>query len=675
MARTKLQRGCSLKKLLIALMLLCGFSAHASYVIPQIECADSSYSLPVAVGCPGYASNDTVTAIESTTFTASISIATAGDVIYYCAKSSQESTTGIDIENGVNCLFTSTATAIQGVNSFPQTGVTPSSNVCNYWTVRRAGYTGIYSNVVQSNCFIMGSGGGGGEVVTGWFAASSGNNSNNCTSHLTPCLTGSGLKAKGLASGDDVWFLSGDSFQEDFIIDWGCTIGNRCIVGTYHVIDSDPIRGLPSGGLPGSPDTAQSTWECATFYDDFPNTYDASRKFKGQLNLNTRYITAENLCLWKSEGIGVQVQGSAGAGDAIMDNLLVHIAASSGYTANRDLGNNEFMNSVVSQSSGCWGYQKTGCTTGGAWSSCAKHVGSNDNNFHHNIVRECWGEGMGNSGEGDNNRVADSTFYKVRSTNSYANGNSNTLFERNLYLGCGTGIESTCALSTFPGDGSESFWRTVASANSGSAFRLSYENSSYDIGIAADNNIFRNNLIVATASCMSIGAESSAEADLNATIGVFYLGNTCLAVSGGFWSAADGSSKHVSVYKNASAVVIQNNIFALRTGTGDNCSDSAAGTTNAIVYIESDYNQTDKVWDDNGCRGSNDQENTLVSFANSTWTPATSPTTYEFADACLTGASDAIGNGPTVLANLVADAVERLRVNPFDMGLMRAPCV
>jgi len=552
-----------------------------------------------------------------------------------------------------------------GTNTVNVTGLASATTQWNYWS--QPDPNGLQSNISESLSFTTLAGGGS---LQGHFVSATGNDSLDGLSDATAWLTTANLS--GLASGSDVFFKSTDEWDSRLIIDWPCEISDRCVVGTYWMNGGVETRGLPSGGLPGSPDTAQSTWECATFHSDFPTTYGTGGdKFKGWVSVETRYATIENICVWKADGVGFQVLGTAGAGDAIFENVLGHLIASSGYTANRDLGNNLFNNSVISQASACWGYQLTGCTTGGAWSSSTKHVRSDGSVFSNNIVRESWGEGMGNSSECDGNVIRDNVFYRNRSTNSYANGCSNVVFERNLYLGCGTISEAECSVA----GAVKSLWRTIASANTGSAIRLSYENSSYTNGIAATGNIARNNVMINTSTCLSIGAESSAENDLTAYFGIDFIGNTCLAVTSSFWSASDGSSKHVSVYNAPGAVNIKNNIFALRPNAGTNCNDNAAGTTHSTPYIVSDYNQTDEAWDDNGCAGTNDQENTVVDFVTASFPEATSPTSYTLSSACLDVLSDAIGNGPNSLTNLTKDALSSTRTIPFDIGALREACI
>ena len=95
--------------------------------------------------------------------------------------------------------------------------------------------------------------------VTGYFVDSiSGSDANSGKSHDQAWRTAAKAEAARLAVGSDVWFKAGGEWEEQLIVDWGGTSGDRAIVGTYHMVDGVEMRGLPNDSDPGSPDTAQS---------------------------------------------------------------------------------------------------------------------------------------------------------------------------------------------------------------------------------------------------------------------------------------------------------------------------------------------------------------------------------------------------------------------------------
>jgi len=501
------------------------------------------------------------------------------------------------------------------------------------------------------------------KVLTGYFVdAVAGSDNNSGITNAQAWRTVSRVSKANLPTGADIWFKSGQEWSEAITVDWNCTASNRCIIGTYWMNAGVETRGLPGGGDPGSPDSRQSSWKGATFEGTYPTGFSKVTKYAPLVRARTAYVTFENINCWKSNGACFEVSKDSG-GHAIFDNVMAHISATVSYTSNRDIGSNEVKNSEFSKAASCWYDKLDGCDKTNTWSSCTKHIGVNNQNnrFHHNIVRECWGEGMGNSGRTRNNRIYDNIFIWTRSAVLYANGAQNIVFERNIVLG-GAGQEAARPYFRNP-------------SNTGNAAKLGFENSSYRASFSATGNIWRNNLFVGTGSCFSIGAESEAEADPDSVIGGAFIGNTCINADT-YWHNAEGSAKHESMFRNPGAIIIQNNIFAKRnplTARVGNCNESRAIKDG---WITSSHNLTEEKWTDGDCYDVSDQENQLARFMRSTFSNPGPAQRYSFLDICIKASSDANDTGTNALDILTTDALGNSRSNqPDDIGAVTSRCL
>ena len=71
--------------------------------------------------------------------------------------------------------------------------------------------------------------------ATTYYVKNSGSDSAAGTSDATAWKTISKVNSFVFSPGDDVYLLDGDTWQEQLIIDWSGTSGDRVVVGTYYM--------------------------------------------------------------------------------------------------------------------------------------------------------------------------------------------------------------------------------------------------------------------------------------------------------------------------------------------------------------------------------------------------------------------------------------------------------
>ncbi|MBV1906963.1 MAG: hypothetical protein KUG75_12875 [Pseudomonadales bacterium] len=493
------------------------------------------------------------------------------------------------------------------------------------------------------------------EVATGFFIDPvNGSNANKGTSDAESWSDFTNLTKSNIPSGSDVWFKSGTEIAGRLSIVWECSANNRCIVGTYHMRNGLEQRGLPNDKNPGSPDTAQSTWEGFTVQGNYPSGFTKAGRHTPQINIQSAYVTLENLNCWKSSGKCIQVDRYSG-GAALIDNVMTHISATASFQSNRDIGGNEIKNSEFSQGAKCWDDQLEGCNTPGQWSSCTAFVTSNDNSFHHNIVRECWGEGIAAFSEAKGLHVYDNKVIWVRSANLYCNGCQDSIWERNMVIG---GAHQVAA-KTFNRGGD----------TTGTAMALSYENSSIIAGIAATGNIFRNNFVTGAKKCITFGADTRIEANPEWYISGEFIGNTCV-YNDGYWSTAEGPSTQSGALGFHGSIKIINNIFGPNNPDSvfTNCKENSSI---ANKYVVENYNLYEDDLDDSDCAsGANSLTNAKSRLNNINWTNGSAQHVFSIIDFALRSSSDAIDKGPNSLPGLLEGYSKIVRGNPMDIGAL-----
>jgi len=523
--------------------------------------------------------------------------------------------------------------------------------------------------------------------LTGYFVDSVfGSNNNSGKSDVRAWRSLSKAKKSELPVGADVWFKTGQESSNTIGVTWGCTENDRCILGTYWMNDGIETRGLPSGGNPGSKYTPQSSWEGHTFVGTYPKGFSKKTKNISAIKAVSGYVTVENLNCWKQNGLCISVDKDS-YGHNIFDNVMSYINGIEVYVANRDDefgGFNEVKNSEFYEVASCWRDEiMTGCRELNGWPKCTGHVRSSNNSFHNNLVELCSGEGSGNTEEGGNNRIHDNIFIGTRGLCMYVNGGHDNVFERNICIGGGRQSWA---------DGYER-----ATGDTGGFFSMSWESNGYRKGGAMVGNVFKNNLGIGVKSCLGWGVSSVPGSDGFSTMGLEYIGNTCLLAGQSIFSTNNIGPESAQVF-SAGSVVIANNIFGARNPIdGDKDGFDAYQPANCVpkndisngyVVVFDNLLEGEK-WDDPDCAGSSGLENVGAGLQGKSGDAidyslagpgaiADGTRRFGFNDVCIGAASKAIGNGvrSSKIVGLTRDALNNPRgTGTTDIGaVLRASC-
>jgi len=524
--------------------------------------------------------------------------------------------------------FANDPTPIAGVNIFGASGLISKTTYFPYFLDISVEDTS--STIVASPSFTTLSGGGGG-ALEGFFVDDvAGSDSNNGTSDAEAWETVAKVNSTVATEGADVWFKEGGRWSERLIIDWGGTVGDRALVGTYHMDMGVETRGLSSDTDPGDPDTDPSTWQGAILEQDFPISYDSAFKNLALVDIQSAFVTVENINVYKSNGRGIAVDKQSG-GEALIDNVLGDESAMSNFIIARlnpsvggGGGSAEIKDSEFTLGASCFdvgGTGPTGCD--GQWPGCIAIIATDDVNFHDNILSDCFGEGIGMFNRVNGTQIVDNLITEIRQPAIYMNGVQDTFVEGNRVYG---------ELGAFDGD-----------------IALAYENGVFALN--ASGNLVQNNLISGTFNCFSLFMQSGPIADASALLGWDVEGNTCAGVSR-FINVSLGATD-ANNNLTPGVTYTDNLFFDHITGAADNC--NMPNSSNITLS----RNLTDEPWDDNDCDGTNDQENKISATLRTDWTTSEIDLP-PFSDACLNPTSDGIENGtPGPLIPTYANGVAR----------------
>lgn len=351
--------------------------------------------------------------------------------------------------------------------------------------------------------------------ATTYYVKPDGNDSANGRSHGTAWKTVKKVNSFAFNTSDDVYFLSGGSWNEQIVVDWNGTATNRAIVGSYYIkngsvtIGKDPAKSKPilrgnypkvnvAGALPVGP-------------------------YTGLVQVTANYVTVQNLRVENSSGSGIIL--AKAFHHAVFEKNDVVGTAGSSILFSRKTYSNVMRNNTMSGCATAW---KEGKWISKTWPICNGAVGSRDNIITKNYVTNSYGENIVAFDVGaDNNVISDNTLVVVRAVGLYVDNGANNTVERNLVIG----------------DSSKG-------SNNGAAFALNVED--YPNMKDATGNIFRNNLAANTAVCFWVGTEPAAR-DRGYKVGADFVGNTCVGM--------DSSVKFFPTVDQVDQIKVANNIF------------------------------------------------------------------------------------------------------------------
>ncbi len=348
-------------------------------------------------------------------------------------------------------------------------------------------------------------------LATSYYVKPDGNDGADGKSHAAAWKTIGKVNAHAFKTGDDVYFLAGGSWKlERLVIDWSGAATNRVIVGAYYMFNGQETPGVPSGT--GKPRIIGSyTGKCPGEIGSCIDTSTAvpAGVWTGLVGISGNYVTLRNMRVQNSAGRGIVVNNDYSY--AILENNEVYYTAANSTLFNRGSSHNILRNNDTSYCAMGWKHGDWK-KIANHWPTCNSAVRSNYNIFEGNYVHESYGEGIVMLKDAQYNIIRGNKIVAVRSANIYLDNSSNNIVENNILIG--------------DRDGEFTHGRSRADGHrygGGIAVRVEGYKRTSD----AVNNVVRNNILVRTGPCLSMGLIKKAKKS-KSKIGVKFIHNTCV---------------------------------------------------------------------------------------------------------------------------------------------------
>jgi len=352
-------------------------------------------------------------------------------------------------------------------------------------------------------------------VAATYYVKPNGSDSANGLSNATAWKSINKVNSFSFKAGDDVYLLSGGSWNTELTVDWSGTSSNRVIIGSYYMNNGNEVLGAkPNTSKPKLVGTYPAKFEVA-------GAVPAGR-YGGMVQVAANYVTVKNIRIENSSGIGINLAREFH--HAIFENNEVDVTAGSSILLHRKTYSSIMRNNKMRKCGQGWKDK----VMSGTWPVCNGAIGSRNNIIENNTVTESYGEGIVAFASGaDNNIIRGNTLVVVRTVGIYVDNGANNIVENNLVVGDST------------------------EGNRGSAFALNVED--YPAMKDATGNVFRNNLAANTGTCFWMGMEPDALSK-GYKVGGSFIGNTCVGADKSFGYGNTGSE--VQNFK------VANNIFS-----------------------------------------------------------------------------------------------------------------
>jgi len=388
-----------------------------------------------------------------------------------------------------------------------------------------------------------------------YYVKPGGSDSNDGLSHATAWKSVSKVNSFGFNTGDDVYFLSGGKWMNQQLnVDWSGTTSNRAVIGAYYMNSGNEIVGVPAGT------------KKPTFDENWPAsgaTITTADYYSGLIDVRGDHVTVQDVRISNSIKNGVVLQKPYN--NIIVDGIETDVTAATGvrtYGANSIIRNSTIVRAASGHGLKYWK---------GTWPACVYIVAKENNIVENNRIYDCYGEGIGVYRKGANNNIIrNNTVIGAKAVGIYIDQGSYNIVENNIVAGTSDSKYWKKSTSVGPGLG-------VNTENIGSN------------GGEAIGNIFRNNLIAYSSTCLWVGAQTGRDVALRS--GVEFIGNTCVGADYAISAAAAGD--------RVDKVTVKNNIFHQITNP-DSCqvNDANAYTFNNNVWPTRQSNSI--------CQGNND---------------------------------------------------------------------
>lgn len=328
------------------------------------------------------------------------------------------------------------------------------------------------------------------DAATYYVSQSTGKDTNTGLSHAQAWKTIAKVNGVTFATGDDVYFLAGDTWSGTQLqIDWAGTSNNRAILGSYYMSGSETV-GVPDGV------------NKPTIYGGFvPNSGDIGNVPSGPYGalvvILGAYVTLENLRVENSSGFGIANQEGF-ENNIIQDNEVIHSVGSSIATWNYShyiiVRNNYLYQSLWARAEGINDQAYGGSTH----PPCLRIRNSDYALVENNTLVEGKCEGIDLVKNSDYGIVRANKIYNTSAVGLYIDKGSNNVLEHNLIVH----------------DASKSYGG-IASVLEGPNYGPNHD------------NIIRNNVVINAQHCITTDVWPTAVA-AGMTISGQIIGNICI---------------------------------------------------------------------------------------------------------------------------------------------------
>jgi hypothetical protein len=261
--------------------------------------------------------------------------------------------------------------------------------------------------LLRAVCFAATLGAAATSLAATYYVRSGGDDSNDGRSHASAWATLDKIKKHAFQPGDDVFFLEGDRWVGQLLVDWPGTADNPAIIGAYHLENGAAIRGF------------QRERPVIDGADTIPQQFD------GLVRIRANYARIENLAVNNSEGRGIQFEDSDHG--AVIDCVTTNSYKSGIKVLGSDdsivMGNLVVRAGVASPEDG------------GVWGGAIELVGSDNGIIRENTVSEVYGEGINVNHGSANSVIEDNYVFAARAVGIYVDAAPNSTVRRNVVVG------------------------------------------------------------------------------------------------------------------------------------------------------------------------------------------------------------------------------------------------
>jgi len=319
------------------------------------------------------------------------------------------------------------------------------------------------------------------ELLAVYYVSNAGNDNADGLSDATAWATIGKVNSFSFATGDDVYFKSGDTWNlsvwpGQLAIDWSGTVSDRATVGAYFMDGGNEVVGV-SGNKP--------------IFNGNDVGPLIGNSYAGIIQVNDQnYVDVENLRVINSEGVGIGFADTSYA--RILDNDISN-AFRQGILLNRS-DNGLIQGNTVTDTARIWPELNIGIP-GAHWPAALSIMGIGSENVVDNVVRgntvyENYGEGIGIFQGPKDTLIENNIVYANRALGIYTDASPGNIIRGNLVYG-----------TTDP-----TFWRNGVTQGGG----IGVNDEAASNRPISENNKIYNNLVAYTSDGIQLATHDPA---------------------------------------------------------------------------------------------------------------------------------------------------------------------